>query len=223
MSKKEQLPIAYAVYGGIKDAYANLFYHNDDIRNTVMPDPHDGDEDGYGCALLNPEDVWYGGIYNVRRKGKEERIQAQGHCFTVPYAKNSILDTVTDDRMFICMETYNGTNYDSKSVRNIIIQFNVFCHKDALDNVTDKDREFLETMHSRGYRGNRIDIAVAAIMKAVETTQYLRDKNGVSYGIGRPVLLPRDSILVYQPNMYFFGKQIFYQIPEIGVIPTGTV
>ena len=33
MSKKEQLPIAYAVYGGIKDAYANLFYHNDDIRN----------------------------------------------------------------------------------------------------------------------------------------------------------------------------------------------
>ena len=221
MAKIEQLPITYAVYGGIKDAYANLFYHDNDIRSLVMPDPTDGDNEGTGCSLLNPEDVWYGGIYTVRQKGIEQRIVAQGHCFTVPYAKNSVLDTVTDTRMFIGMECYSGTNYDSKTVKNVIIQFNVYCHKDGLDTITDEDREFYESMKAKGYRGNRVDMVIAAIMRIVDTTKYIRDKNGVSYGIGRPSLVPRESILSYEPNYYFYGKQLLYQIPEIGVLPSG--
>lgn len=186
-----------------------------------MPDPTDGDKDGSGCSLLSPEDVWYGGIYKVRKKGVESRIQAQGHCFLVPYIKNTILDTVTDTRMVICMETYNGTNYDSKSVKNVVIQFNVFCHKDGLDLITDEDKEFFENMRAKGYRGNRVDMVISAIMKRVDETHYLRDKNGVNYGIGRPVTVPRESMLAYEPNNYFYGKQLLYQIPEIGVLPTG--
>ena len=221
MAVNEQLPIPYAVYGGIKEAYANLFFHDDDIRNLIMPDPTDGDKDGSGCSLLSPEDVWYGGIYKVRKKGVEKRIQAQGHCFLVPYIKNTILDTVTDTRMVLCMESYNGTTYDSKSVKNVIIQFSVFCHKDGLDMITDDDREFFESMQARGFRGNRVDMTIAAMMKLIDSTQYIRDKNGVCYGIGRPTLVPRESMLAYEPNNYFYGKQLFYQIPEIGVLPTG--
>ena len=205
-----QLPLVYRTMGGIKEAYAALFLQNDDIRSLVMPRL---DDDRFG-----DEANWYGGSYNIREKGVTSRVELQGHCFYVPYVK----DTLTDNRTVICLESYVTTAYTGQ-IKDIIFMINVFSSKTGIDMQTEDDRQLLDKMKARGYTGNKIDMVVSAICQVVDTTKTIMDASGkLVYGIGKATLLQREPILAYQPNVNFYGKQIFYNIIDFNVTPRVT-
>jgi hypothetical protein len=205
-----QLPLAYRTMGGIKEAYGALFLQNDDIRSLVMPTLDD--------ERLGDEANWYGGAYNVREKGVTSRVELKGHCFYVPYIK----DSLADNRTVICMESYVTTAYTGQ-IKDIIFMINVFAAKSGIDMQTEDDRILLDKMKSRGYTGNKIDMIVSAICQTVDTTKVIKDASGkIAYGIGKATLLQREPILAYQPNYNFYGKQIFYNIVDFNVTPRTT-
>lgn len=205
-----KLPYAVRALGGIKDAYSALFLANDDIREIIMP----RNSDLYDQRFSDYEN-WRGGRYTTRQNGKSETVELVGHCFDVPF----IRDTITDNRMMICMDTYYNRAY-TQQVKDIVIMINVFGHKESLVSLTDEDRKFLAQMHQRGYTGNRLDMAVAAITQAVLTAHEVEDKDlRCTYGIGGASVAQREGIQLYSPNVNFYGKQLHFEIPEFNVTP----
>lgn len=205
-----KLPLAYRTMGGIKEAYGALFLQNDDIRSLVMPTLDD--------ERLGNEANWYGGIYNIRTNGATERITLQGHCFDRPYVK----DTINDNRMVICMESYVTTAYTGQ-IKDVVFMVNVLSAKSGIDTLTEEDKALLDKMKARGYTGNKIDMVVSAVCQIIDTTREIKDENNkVNYGIGNAILSQREPIIAYQPNWNFYGKQIFYTLADFNVTPRTT-
>ena len=201
----QDLPLHYRAMGGIKDALQSKMLRDDVIRELIMPEL---DDDRLGL-----EENWEGGIYYIRQGGKQESVTLQGYCFTVPYVK----ETLVDDRIVICMETYLASAY-TRTAKEIVLMINVFSGKTTIDALTDKDRRFLDRMHLAGYTGNRVDMTVAAICHMLDTTKELIDiKSGTQYGIGKANLQLKEGIVPYQPTAKFYGKQIFYHISDFNV------
>lgn len=205
-----ELPYAVRALGGIKDAYSALFLANDDIREIVMPQ----DSELYDNRF-SPYENWRGGRYTARKNGKSETVELLGHCFDVPF----IRDTITDNRMVICMDTYYNRTY-TEQIKDIVIMINIYGNKETLVCLTDEERKFLAQMHQRGYTGNRLDMAVAAVTQAVLTAHEVEDKDlRCTYGIGGASVAAREGVQLYSPNVNFYGKQLFFEIPEFNVTP----
>lgn len=208
-----ELPLAFRALGGIKDAYKKIFLANDDLREIVMP----ADSELYD-KRFTPEANWLGGRYTCRRNGKIETVELTGHCFDVPYVR----DTITDNRIVICMDTYLGRTHHA-TTKTINVMINVLTNKDGCVVLTDKDRRFLAKMRARGYTGNRLDMAVAAIMQSVTVAHEVEDKDlCCTYGIGGAVFSDRAGITLYQPNVYFSGKQLIFSIADFNITPNTT-
>lgn len=201
----QDLPLHYRAMGGLKDAIQSKLLHDDVIRSIIMPHL---DDDRLGL-----EENWEGGKYYIRVDGKKEEINLQGYCFTVPYVK----ETLTDDRIVICIESYLASAY-TKTMKEIVININVFSGKAKVDTLTQEDRRFIDRMKSFGYTGNRVDMAVAAICHLLDTSKELIDvKSNTRYGIGEANLQLKEGIIPYQPTAKFYGKQIFYHISDFNV------
>jgi hypothetical protein len=204
------LPVSYQALGGIKDAYRKIFLANEDIRELVMPEDSDLYDKRFGR-----EENWYGGVYTCRNGGKTETVELTGHCFDVPYVR----DTITDNRIVICIDTYLDRTYNS-TTKTIDVMINVLANKDGCVALTDADRRFLAKMRARGYTGNRLDMAVAAIIQSVTNAHKIEDKNlRCTYGIGGAVFASRDGISLYQPNVYFSGKQLIFSVSDFYITP----
>lgn len=204
------LPPAYQSLGGIKDAYRRIFLNDEDIRALVMPEDSDLYDDRFGA-----EENWYGGIYTCRDGGETKTVELTGFCFDVPYAR----DTIKDNRIMICMDTYLDRVYNS-TTKTINVMINVLTNKDGCIPLTDKDRVFLAKMRARGYTGNRLDMVVAAIENCVFNAHEIEDKNmRCKYGIGGAMYSSRDGITLYQPNVYFSGKQLIFSISDFSITP----
>lgn len=205
-----ELPLTYRALGGIKDAYKKIFLADDDLREIVMPT----DSELYD-KRFSPEANWLGGRYTCRNNGKTETVELTGHCFDVPYVR----DTITDNRIVICMDTYlDRTHYSTTKTINVMI--NVLANKDGCVVLTDSDRRFLAKMRARGYTGNRLDMAIAAIARCVTEAHEIKDDNlRCTYGIGGAIFSNRDGMTLYQPNVYFSGKQLIFSVSDFYITP----
>lgn len=200
-----ELPLSYRALGGIKDALCELMLRDEEIRTLVMPEL---DDERFGDY-----ENWIGGKYFARLGGKKEEVILHGHCFTVPFVK----DTITDDRLIICMETYVNTAY-SRTIKDIKLMVNIFSTKGRITELNDHDREVVDTLRAKGYTGNFVDMATAAVCHLLDTTDELIDsRTGTRYGIGKMALVAREPIIPSTPNTKFYGRQIFYDIPEFNV------
>ncbi len=134
-----------------------------------------------------------GGKYRING----QQIILERHIFDVPF----IYSTVTDTRGVICMDT--NISGCSKSLKEMIIDISVACHKNILEIDDDVRMKYFKL----GYIGrNRVDIAIAII------GDILNDSD--KFGIGKLVPAKYDPTQSLFPNRDFWEKILRYSCTD---------
>ena len=186
--------------GSYKDALTSLFLQDEDIVNIIMPELDDD--------RFDVEENWLGGNYKyIDENKKVNYVELSGHCFDVPY----VSDVVKNAYSYICMDT-SIRRIENDSIKDVQLVITVFANKPSVHMSKKEKAKYL----AKGYSGNRIDMAVQAIVNCVNRANEKDSEWRKEFGIGRMRLTSSNAVIPLYPssNSDFFGKTITFVCPD---------
>lgn len=159
-------------------------------------------------ALINPttdarfeiEDILLGGTFDVyNEQDKKERIELQGHIFNYLF----VPDTTTEERVFICIDTFIDSIDNSTYFNNFSMLINVYSPKEMV-RLNKYSVPTSSEMKAMGFSGNRVDMLCDAIDRVLNGNK--------TFGIGEVSLASRNPITLSLPNDKYYGKCLKYKV-----------
>lgn len=189
----EQNP--FGQLGKYKEQIGKLLMHNKNVTDLVMPELDNED--------FSFEQNWYGCKCQKDIYGEQRNITLRGHCKDTPYFD----ETITDTRAGIWFDAYfDGIG---TSIKNIIVQINVICHKDIIPMTSEERKKWKENK----YYGNRVDMICMAIYEALTDADVI-----YKFGIGKMQLSNKHSQgYPFKPNQNFYGKSMLFLVDDISM------